>query len=261
MKAGQLLARLDQIPLTHSRDSAIGQSGCAHCRQRLDPQRLSQRRPTAPGHLPPPKPLHWRPTSSGAARAHWPPPAPSPAVSSIPPAPSGIRPRRRYARPANSCQLETGYRRRKSPSPMPSWKGQSGARQCRAGAGPDASLTAPTTASSSAAPSRTAAWCRAGDRLQPLLTAPVWVRAYVEEPWLGHFPSGAKVTLTADSRPDQAPITGNWDLSRPPPSSLPNPWKRRDLRTQHLVYRLRIVVQDPRHRPCARMPVAVRLAP
>lgn len=91
------------------------------------------------------------------------------------------------------------------------------------------------------------------------LTAPVWVRAYVEEPWLGHFPSGAKVTLTTDSRPDQ-PYQGVVGFVSPTAEFTPKSVETPDLRT-HLVYRLRIVVQDPDSALRQGMPVTVRLTP
>ena len=85
------------------------------------------------------------------------------------------------------------------------------------------------------------------------------MRAYVEEPWLGHFPSGAKVTLTTDSRPDQ-PYHGVVGFVSPTAEFTPKSVETPDLRT-HLVYRLRIVVQDPDPALRQGMPVTVRLAP
>ena len=91
------------------------------------------------------------------------------------------------------------------------------------------------------------------------LTAPVWVRAYVEEPWLGHFPSSARVTLTTDSRPDK-PYQGVVGFVSPTAEFTPKSVETPDLRT-HLVYRLRIVVQDPDSALRQGMPVTVRLQP
>jgi hypothetical protein len=84
------------------------------------------------------------------------------------------------------------------------------------------------------------------------------VRTYVEEPWLGHFPSGAKVTLTTDSRPDK-PYHGVVGFVSPTAEFTPKSVETPDLRT-HLVYRLRIVVQDPDPALRQGMPVTVRLA-
>lgn len=89
------------------------------------------------------------------------------------------------------------------------------------------------------------------------LTAPVWVRAYVEEPWLGHFPSGAKVTLSTDSRPDHA-YQGVVGFVSPTAEFTPKSVETPDLRT-HLVYRLRIVVSNPDAALRQGMPVTVRL--
>lgn len=90
------------------------------------------------------------------------------------------------------------------------------------------------------------------------LTAPVWVRAYVEEPWLGHFPSGAKVMLSTDSRPDHV-YQGVVGFVSPTAEFTPKSVETPDLRT-HLVYRLRIVVSNPDAALRQGMPVTVRLA-
>ncbi len=124
----------------------------------------------------------------------------------------------------------------------------------------DAALTAPSDGIILTRAVETGSMVQAGATAFNLsLTTPVWVRAYVEEPWLGHFPSGARVQLTTDSRPDK-PYQGVVGFVSPSAEFTPKSVETPDLRT-HLVYRLRIVVQDPDPALRQGMPVTVRLAP
>ena len=91
------------------------------------------------------------------------------------------------------------------------------------------------------------------------LTQPVWVRAYVPEPQLGHFPNGQQVTLWSDSRPDQ-PYHGVVGFVSPNAEFTPKNVETTDLRTA-LVYRIRIVVKDADAMLRQGMPVTVRIAP
>jgi len=90
------------------------------------------------------------------------------------------------------------------------------------------------------------------------LTSPVWARAYVDEPQLGRFNSGTKVTLTTDLHPDK-PYHGVVGFVSPSAEFTPKSVETADLRTA-LVYRLRIVVTDPDAQLRQGMPVTVRLA-
>ena len=77
------------------------------------------------------------------------------------------------------AQLETGYRPGGDRQSDAQLEGAKAALASAELALADASLTAPATASSSARAIEAAAWCRAGDRLQPLpdragLGAPMW---------------------------------------------------------------------------------------
>ena len=91
------------------------------------------------------------------------------------------------------------------------------------------------------------------------LTTPVWVRAYVPEPQLGHYPAGAKVTLWSDSRPQQ-PYQGVVGFVSPNAEFTPKNVETTDLRTAQ-VYRIRIVVKDADTMLRQGMPITVRLAP
>ena len=77
-------------------------------------------------------------------------------------------------------------------------------------------------------------------------------------PWLGHFPSGARVTLTTGLAAGQA-LSGRGGLCIPTAEFTPKSRETPDLRT-HLVYRLRIVVQDPDSALLQGMPVTVQAA-
>jgi HlyD family secretion protein len=90
------------------------------------------------------------------------------------------------------------------------------------------------------------------------LTDPVWVRAYVDEPQLGHFNTGTKVLLYTDSRPGQ-PYQGTVGFVSPTAEFTPKSVETADLRTA-LVYRIRIVVNDPDAMLRQGMPVTVKRA-
>ena len=90
------------------------------------------------------------------------------------------------------------------------------------------------------------------------LTSPVWARVYVDEPHLGRFNSGTKVTLTTDLHPDK-PYHGVVGFVSPTAEFTPKSVETADLRTS-LVYRLRIVVEDADLQLRQGMPVTVRLA-
>lgn len=104
----------------------------------------------------------------------------------------------------------------------------------------------------------------AGAIAQPTATAislslenPVWVRAYVHELDLGKIPPGTKVQLTTDSRPHQ-PYHGTVGFVSPRAEFTPKSVETPELRTA-LVYRLRIVVNDPDGALRQGMPVTVSL--
>lgn len=90
------------------------------------------------------------------------------------------------------------------------------------------------------------------------LTRPVWCIAYVSEAMLGRFAPGTQVTLRTDSRPGQ-PYRGAVGFVSPTAEFTPKSVETPDLRTS-LVYRLRIVVEDPDSQLRQGMPVTVRLA-
>ena len=91
------------------------------------------------------------------------------------------------------------------------------------------------------------------------LTRPVWVRAYVGEPDLGHAAPGTAVELYTDSRPAK-PYHGRIGYVSPNAEFTPKNVETADLRTS-LVYRLRIVVADPDAELRQGMPVTVKLVP
>lgn len=89
------------------------------------------------------------------------------------------------------------------------------------------------------------------------LTQPVWVRAYVAEPDLGRIHPGMKALVYTDSRPDR-PYEGQIGFISPVAEFTPKAVETADLRSD-LVYRLRIIVQDPDEGLRQGMPVTVRL--
>lgn len=90
------------------------------------------------------------------------------------------------------------------------------------------------------------------------LQSPVWVRAYVHEPDLGHIHPGTKVDIYTDTRPDK-PYKGQIGFISPTAEFTPKTVETTELRTA-LVYRLRIVVDNPDEGLRQGMPVTVKMA-
>ena len=102
------------------------------------------------------------------------------------------------------------------------------------------------------------AMVRAGDAIATLsLREPVVVRGYVSEPYLGQVAPGTEVEITTDSS-DRA-YRGRVGFVSPRAEFTPKTVQTPDLRTD-LVYRLRIVVEDPDDRLLQGMPVTILLA-
>ena len=91
------------------------------------------------------------------------------------------------------------------------------------------------------------------------LEKPVWVRAYVHERELGEFPTGRRVLLTTDGKPEK-PYHGKVGFVSPKAEFTPKSVETPELRTS-LVYRLRIVVEDADDALRQGMPVTVSLDP
>ena len=89
------------------------------------------------------------------------------------------------------------------------------------------------------------------------LTAPVWVRAYVGEPDLGRIRPGMTAAVTTDSAPGKA-YRGRIGFISPVAEFTPKSVETRELRTD-LVYRLRVIVDDPDSGLRQGMPVTVAL--
>lgn len=101
---------------------------------------------------------------------------------------------------------------------------------------------------------------RAGQAVLALsLSDPVWVRAYIPGPRLGNIHPGMKAVIHTDSRPDQ-PYYGHVGFISPEAEFTPKTVETPDLRTQ-LVYRFRIVVDNPDQGLRQGMPVTVLLSP
>jgi HlyD family secretion protein len=90
------------------------------------------------------------------------------------------------------------------------------------------------------------------------LTTPVWVRTYVNEPDLGFVQPGMMAAVTTDSAPGR-PYRGHVGFISPTAEFTPKAVETRELRTD-LVYRLRVIVDNPDGGLRQGMPVTVRLA-
>ncbi|MGL4668740.1 MAG: secretion protein HlyD [Saezia sp.] len=90
------------------------------------------------------------------------------------------------------------------------------------------------------------------------LNDPVWIRAYVEAPYLGQTAPGTQVHIYTDA-PNGKVYEGIIGFVSPMAEFTPKQVQTQDLRTG-LVYRLRVVVQNPDSGLRQGMPVTVRLA-
>ncbi|MFM4940102.1 secretion protein HlyD [Aeromonas enteropelogenes] len=262
VQAGQLLARLDPAPLIHSRDSAqanlaalTAANALMHKGYRSEETDRARASLSAAEAAALEADKQWRRQRALAATG---------AISrgQLDTARSQRDQTRAQVRAAREqlAQLETGYRPEEIAQSDAQLQGAKATLASAELALADAALTAPSDGIILTRAVETGSMVQAGATAFNLsLTTPVWVRAYVEEPWLGHFPSGARVQLTTDSRPDQ-PYQGVVGFVSPSAEFTPKSVETPDLRT-HLVYRLRIVVQDPDPALRQGMPVTVRLAP
>ena len=91
------------------------------------------------------------------------------------------------------------------------------------------------------------------------LTAPVWVRTYVSELDLPRIHPGDKVRITLDA-PGAKPLEGRIGFISTTAEFTPKTVETRELRTA-LVYRVRIVVDDPGDALRQGMPVTVNVPP
>ena len=262
VQAGQLLARLDPAPLNHGRDSAranlaalTAANALMHKGYRSEETDRARASLSAAEAAALEADKQWRRQSALAATG---------AISrgQLDSARSQRDQTRAQVRAAREqlAQLETGYRPEEIAQSDAQLEGAKATLASAELALADATLTAPSDGIILTRAVETGSMVQAGATAFNLsLTTPVWVRAYVEEPWLGHFPSGARVQLTTDSRPDK-PYQGVVGFVSPSAEFTPKSVETPDLRT-HLVYRLRIVVQDPDPALRQGMPVTVRLAP
>ena len=96
---------------------------------------------------------------------------------------------------------------------------------------------------------------------EPVLTLslfdPIWVRAYVSEPNLGKIYPGMEAFVYLDT-PGSKVYKGQIGFISPVAEFTPKSVETTDLRTD-LVYRLRIIIQDPDHFLRQGMPVTVKL--
>lgn len=101
---------------------------------------------------------------------------------------------------------------------------------------------------------------RQGDPIYTLsILSPVWVRAYIAEPYLGEVYPGMEAEVYTDTK-DGKPYKGTVGFISPVAEFTPKTVETTQLRTD-LVYRLRIYVEVPDRGLRQGMPVTVRLYP
>ena len=89
------------------------------------------------------------------------------------------------------------------------------------------------------------------------LDRPIWVRSYIAEPQLGLIHPGLGVTITTDSAPER-PYRGKIGFISPVAEFTPKSVETPELRTD-LVYRLRIIIDEPDQGLRQGMPVTVHV--
>jgi len=90
------------------------------------------------------------------------------------------------------------------------------------------------------------------------LTQPKWIRVFVHEPELGRVRPGMKARVVADGKPE-APIEGKVGYISSVAEFTPKSVQTEELRT-HLVYEVRVLVEDPKDSLRLGQPVTVYLA-
>ncbi len=122
----------------------------------------------------------------------------------------------------------------------------------------DTTLTAPSSGVIISRVREPGALASAQDTILTLsLDKPVWARAYISEPDLGKIYPGMKATLTTDSQPE-IPVSAHIGFISPVAEFTPKSVETTNLRTE-LVYRLRIIVDNPPKTLRQGMPVTVRI--
>jgi HlyD family secretion protein len=124
----------------------------------------------------------------------------------------------------------------------------------------DADLKAPSTGIVLSRVREAGAIVNVGDTVYVLsLTTPVWVRTYVSEIDLGRIRPGMDVEIKTDT-PDMKPRKGRIGFISTTAEFTPKTVETRELRTA-LVYRVRVVADDPDGVLRQGMPVTVTLQP
>jgi HlyD family secretion protein len=124
----------------------------------------------------------------------------------------------------------------------------------------DAELIAPSAGTVLSRVREVGAIIQAGETVYVLsLTSPVWVRSYVSEPDLGRVQPGMKVEIRSDT-PGTPVYVGTIGFISPAAEFTPKTVETRELRTA-LVYRLRIVVDNPDGALRQGMPVTIAVPP
>ena len=89
------------------------------------------------------------------------------------------------------------------------------------------------------------------------LTKPVWIRAYVKQPKLGLIKPGMPVRVTVDSAPEKS-WPGAVGFISPRAEFTPKSVETQDVRDD-LVYRIRVIAEDPENVMRQGMPVTVTI--
>ena len=98
----------------------------------------------------------------------------------------------------------------------------------------------------------------AGEPIYSLsLEAPIWIRSYIDEPDLGKIYPGMQAEITTDSSADKV-YKGHIGFISPIAEFTPKTVESPQLRTD-LVYRLRVIVDDPDTGIRQGMPVTIKL--
>lgn len=122
----------------------------------------------------------------------------------------------------------------------------------------DATLVAPSRGIVAVRARELGAIVQAGQTVYTLaLTDPVWIRAYVPQPRLGRIKPGMQVKIEIDSMPGKQ-YDGTVGFISPEAEFTPKNVQTEQLRDD-LVYRIRVIAQDPDNVFRQGMPVTVRV--
>ena len=158
----------------------------------------------------------------------------------------------------NFAKLKSGYQREDVDAQRATVAAAKAQRDQAATALDDAVLTAPQDGVVLTRVREAGAMIQAGQTVYSLsLIKPVWIRVYVKQPKLGLIKPGMPVRVAVDSAPEKS-WPGTVGFISPKAEFTPKSVETRDVRDD-LVYRIRVIAEDPDNVMRQGMPVTVTI--